>query len=277
MHVLTVDLYFSPRSRVHGGFKKCNFGCNNVQYIKTGHYIRHVEKRHPEQLLDVMSKLDNATTKEGTVNDYCEFKTLRKSSMRSHLERHLPEGSRPKFICNVCGKDFTRPSSLRVHRQTVHEMQRKFKCPHCPETSFKQIGHLNDHIKSKHKKLNKKQVFSKRFLIDRQKASSAVPGVSFKLNTKRIKKELEKGHRRQEKVKNFVCLTDGCNLRFTARCNLLRHQKQKEHLPAEELKRIKFVCVCGEKFFSYRGYEYHCGKTKCPLKKTKNGKSIDIP
>lgn len=206
--------------------------------------------------------------------DLCNFRTLRKSSIRSHLERHLPYSVREKFTCKVCHKEFTRSSSLRVHGETVHEMLRKFQCPKCPNVSFKQAGHLSDHIASKHKRLNKtkthfrcticSKVFQKRYLMNMHmlrahKNSRLVPGIAtlpLPLKSKRIMMNGLKNQLKIDKaamVKNYACHTPGCAHSFTARCNLLRHQKQKGHLPTDDLKRIKFVCDCGEKFFSYRG------------------------
>lgn len=289
---------------MHGGFKKCTYGCQNVQYIKTGHYIRHVQSRHPERVAEVLKKLGQATVEEGFPQikhlpaqflscDLCAFKTLRKSSIRSHLERHLPYSARVKYGCKVCNKKFTRPSSLRVHRETVHELLRKYKCPKCSE-SFKQAGHLNDHIASKHKKLNVKhfrcticqKMFQKRYMLNKHmtrshKKTRQVPGVAPFITSIKSKKNKANVTKKQVKnrsamVKNFRCQAIGCTHDFTARCNLLRHQKQKGHLPPSDLKRIKFICDCGEKFFSYRGYEYHCDRSKCQLK-SKTTKHSDIP
>lgn len=171
-------------SRMHGGLNKCNYGCENVQYVKTGHWIRHVQSRHPEKLEEFLKKNGLATARGGASGsgssvlqlihcDQCNFKALKKSSMKSHLESHIPDFVRQKFECNTCHKMFTRPTSLRVHRETVHLLIRRFQCPKCPEVSFKQAGHLNDHIASQHGKNRKKsfrcyicsKMFMKRYVL----------------------------------------------------------------------------------------------------------------
>jgi hypothetical protein len=140
---------------MHGGINKCNYGCENVQYVKTGHWIRHVQNRHPEKLEEFLKKTGIPNSPAGktfsspgaTINlihcDQCNFKALKKSSMKSHLESHLPDFVRQKFECEICKKMYTRASSLRVHRETVHLLLRKFRCPKCPDMSFKQGLCLN--------------------------------------------------------------------------------------------------------------------------------------
>lgn len=310
-----LTIFFSS-SRLHGSINKCNFGCENVQYIKTGHWIRHVQNRHPEKLEEVLKKHGimnnpNGSAAQGGVAvqliqcDQCNFKALKKSSMRSHLESHLPDFVRQKYECTICKKMFTRCSSLRVHRETVHDLIRKYKCVKCPGVSFKQAGHLSDHIASKHGKNRKKsfrcpicsKMFLKRSLLTRHHKSvhkfdhrkmPIVPIMSRAIVPKKLKgdrkfkchcgKEFPYQSRlckhqlkhEEDGVKKFPCQHEGCQHSFTARCNLVRHQKQKNHLPPNELKKLKFGCSCGERFFTNRGLNFH--QTRCEIAKNKKKK-----
>lgn len=288
---------FDSFSRLHGRRNKCTYGCN-VQYAKTGHFIRHIQNKHPEKLQFELQRTINSSPKgasQSTDNsplsivecDKCEFKTLKKSSLKSHLESHLPYEEREKFRCEICDRSFTRPTSLRVHRETIHEKIRKYKCKLCT-AAFKQLGHLNDHVALKHTKNSKSQfkctlcarLFFKRYMLNRHlrgghKVDPNQPdkelkigrkfkcfcGKAFPFKSRLIKHQLK--HESEVDNRKFKCPQDGCPNVFTQRCNLIRHQKAKGHLQAEEIKKLKFSCVCGAKFFNSRAYEFHCDKAKC--------------
>lgn len=279
---------------MHGNRNKCTYGCKNLQYVKTGHFLRHVERKHPEKIASLL--LNNILQ-----CDNCEFKTSKKASLTRHIESHLPYNDRKKFECGTCHKVFTRATSLRVHRQTVHEKIRKYKCPKCPAntSAYKQLGHLNEHLALKHSKNGKKhfkcnlcdRLFFKLHLMKRhqhlthkrdpRQTSIAVPfqkvkveksfkcycGKEFPFQSRLSKHQLK--HEEDDGLpgKAFKCPETGCLHAFTQRCNLIRHQKAKGHLRPEEIKNLKYSCSCGAKFFSYRGYGYHCDRNQCKKKK----------
>lgn len=295
---------------MHGRRNKCTYGCN-VQYVKTGHFIRHIQNKHPEKLEHELKRTKSYNLKGSpqlpnnvpvliVECDKCDFKTLKKSSLKSHLESHLPYEEREKFSCDLCDRMFTRPTSLRVHRETIHEKIRKYKCKLC-SVAFKQLGHLNDHVALKHSKNRKSQFkctlcarsFLKRYMLNRHqrgghKVDPKQPtkdlkigrkfncfcGKAFPFKSRLLKHQLK--HEEETEGKKFKCPAEGCPNTFTQRCNLIRHQKAKGHLRADEIKNLKYVCVCGEKFFSYRGYEFHCIKTKCKKKKIIKFNSTDV-
>lgn len=304
------------RNRMHGKRNKCVFGCVDVQYVKTGHFLRHVQTKHPDKLEQCIKGTENYITKVNNALknsslssqviiscDRCDFKTIKKASLKSHMESHLPYAERDKFECELCNKLFTRATSLRVHRATIHEKIRKYACTKCPDKiAFKQLGHLNDHIACKHGKPGKGafsfkcklcgRVFLKRYMLNRhqrqhhkiepQVALTLTPaafkkmkkirtfkcfcGLNFPYQSRLLRHQLKHDSGDFELAKTHKCPFAGCRHRFTQRCNLVRHQKQKNHLKPEEEKLIKFKCSCGKKFFSYRGYSFHCDKTTCILK-----------
>lgn len=306
---------------MHGRRNKCTFGCENVQYVKTGHFLRHVQNKHPDKLEEclkgsekykakVNSKLTSNISFEIIRCDRCDFQTLKKASLKSHMESHLPYSEREKYECDKCNKLFTRPTSLRVHRATIHEKIRKYKCAKCPQMAFKQLGHLNDHIAFKHGKKGKNQFkctfceryFLKRYMMNRHirmvhksdprqlplmpsssKSSLKVErrfkcfcGKAFPFKSRLEKHQLKHDNNPEEDdLKKFKCPERGCAHAFTQRCNLIRHQKAKGHLKPDEAKGLKFDCTCGIKFFTYRGYSYHCDKMKCRKKKAMRFKTGD--
>lgn len=291
---------------MHGNRNKCIYGCKNVQYVKTGHFLRHVQNKHPEKLEACLKQSETIITKATSplMNtnsvfvihcDRCDFKTLKKSALKSHMESHLPYGDREKFECEKCLKTFTRMTSLRVHRLTIHDKIRKYKCPKCI-AAFKQLGHLNDHITFKHPgKQSKKfkcelcdRQFLKRFLLTRHwrmahkvdpgQQPLVVPvkavgrfkcrcGKEFQVRSRFLKHQLKHEDFNTESQVKFECPEIGCAHAFKQRCNLIRHQKEKGHFKPDELKNLKFVCVCGMKFFTGRGFKFHCEKLKCNNKK----------
>lgn len=296
---------------MHGRRNKCTYGCENVQYVKAGHFLRHVQNKHPEKLEECLKKSESYITKlnSSLLNnisfeilqcDKCDFKTLKKASLKSHIESHLPYTDREKFTCEKCHKVFTRATSLRVHRQTIHEKIRRFKCPKCRNVAFKQLSHLNDHLAFKHSKNGKKhfkcklcdRFFLKRYMMNRhlrlshksdprqtplvtpiRKPKGENPfkcfcGKVFPFQSRLLKHQLK--HEEDDALpdKPFKCPEAGCLHAFTQRCNLIRHQKAKGHLRPDEIKNLKYSCHCGAKFFSYRGYGFHCDKNKDCKKKS---------
>lgn len=93
----------------------------------------------------------------------------------------------------------TKPSGLVRHQEDVHLDIRRFKCTLCPET-FKQAGHLNNHLNTQHTRANKfpcsyceKKYTDPAALSRHEKAKhSEQPGV------KRRKKRQPHGRRRHE-------------------------------------------------------------------------------
>lgn len=283
------------RNRMHGSRNKCKFGCENVQYVKTGHFIRHVMKMHPEKMEECLKQINSLSPSKSSPTqpelfscDKCDFTTSKKISLKSHLASHLPFAARNKFECQRCHKTFTRATSLRIHLLTVHDKIRRHKCPQCGE-EFRRLALLNDHLLIKHHQMHSfncnfcSQTFEKRSLLEihrrelhKFKKFATRPNDSDKkrflcscgksLPTKNILMKHQLTHKqifKPETVKKFKCPVPNCFHAFKQRCNLIRHQKEKEHFLPEQLNKLKYKCVCGARFFTERGYSFHCGKSMC--------------
>ncbi|CAL8083688.1 unnamed protein product [Calicophoron daubneyi] len=70
-------------------------------------------------------------------------KSLRRSSLREHMDRHNNSGN---FPCSICLKKFSRSSVLEKHMR-IHTGERPFRCNLC-SNSYKQQVQLNEHMRS---------------------------------------------------------------------------------------------------------------------------------
>lgn len=240
-----------------------------------------------QTMMNIAPTLENNTESEILCCDSCEFKTLKKSLLKSHIASHLPFAERKKFECKKCHKIFTRATSLRVHLLTVHDKTRKYKCPQCV-ISFKELTHLSEHIAVKHGKpfncdicdrtFFKRSLFEshgRQFHAKKLSMESIEPvkakllfvchcGKTLSTKTRLLKHQLSHKHKREvDTAKKFKCPEPSCHRSFKQRCNLVRHQKEKEHLLPQQMNNLKYRCSCGSKFFTERGYSFHCETSDC--------------
>ena len=54
-----------------------------------------------------------------------------------------------EYKCTICDKIFSHRSSLRVHKNSIHENKR-YQCIFCNYIAT-QLGHLNGHVAAQHK------------------------------------------------------------------------------------------------------------------------------
>lgn len=296
------------KNRLHGRKNKCIYGCVNVQYVKSGHFLRHVQFKHPEKFEECRLKMtEKSITKFNSTSmikpssieilncDNCDFKTFKKSALKVHIETHLPYIDRLKFECKKCHKLFTRATSLRNHEVSHHD-EIKNKLLKSSIEPYKQISQLTDRtillngkVRAKRFKCNIcDRSFLKRFALQchQRKAHKSLPqvmivsalskatvdrnfrchcGKTFPFKSRLIKHQLRHVGDGETDVaeKVFHCPEPDCNHAFTQRCNLIRHQKAKQHLNSEEIENLKYSCSCGEKFFSVRGFAFHTERKKC--------------
>ena len=57
----------------------------------------------------------------------------------------LLEVNSKAFMCDICGKKFSTKSNCTAHKKSIHNEERRFKCPHCSFRSFKK-DNLKKHI-----------------------------------------------------------------------------------------------------------------------------------
>ena len=124
--------------------------------------------------------------------------------------------------CDICFKNFTTTSGLYVHKKTIHEKIKAFKCAKCDRT-FKRLHHLQDHMKLKHE--------PKGFQCD-------ICYLEFALK-RDLKKHKSAVH---AKIKKYQC--NFCDEQF-AYTHVLAVHKKKNHLKVKDVK-----CeYCDEMFY----------------------------
>ena len=124
--------------------------------------------------------------------------------------------------CDICFKNFTTTTGLYVHKKTIHEKIKAFKCDRCDRT-FKRLHHVKDHMKLKHE--------SKEFKCD-------ICYLEFALE-RDLKKHKSAVH---AKIKKYKC--NFCDKQF-AYTHVLAVHKKKNHLKVKDVK-----CeYCDEMFY----------------------------
>ena len=64
-------------------------------------------------------------------------------------EQDLDDPLRKIYLCDFCGKAFSRKGSVCNHKLKMHDDMKKFPCAHCPKRFFKK-SRAHSHMKSVH-------------------------------------------------------------------------------------------------------------------------------
>ncbi|GFS81792.1 zinc finger protein 227 [Nephila pilipes] len=91
--------------------------------------------------LPVIMKIKTATCSM-FVCPYCDYTTPYKTTMKNHIRKHT--GERP-FVCNTCGKAFTRNRTLQDHVVSHILTKESIKCSIC-NAAFHTNGALAKHL-----------------------------------------------------------------------------------------------------------------------------------
>ena len=171
---------------------------------------------------EIKNKFDSQTEKllkeENHKTDFKEKMILEKLKARikdNQIHKKTVPEKRKKYKCDSCGNSFTKSVSLKFHIKTIHEGEINYKCDYCGKY-FTQKQNLKTHIKVKHihegKRNHKCDSCGKLF----------TKSVSLKFHIKTI----------HEGERNYKC--DYCGKSFTQSGTLKTHIKtlhegQKNH------------------------------------------------
>ena len=101
-------------------------------------------------------------TEKSFICDICGKGFTKKNILRGHLRRHMekltPDAEKKDLICELCGYTTKIMKNFKRHKQSKHETEKHHQCPYC-EFHHHVIGCLHIHIDSKHPEHDKKQFF----------------------------------------------------------------------------------------------------------------------
>lgn len=63
---------------------------------------------------------------------------------------HMRIHKEPSFVCDLCGKNFVRRFSLKLHIESVHAKKCDVQCDKCPHKKFKTVRALQIHTRAQH-------------------------------------------------------------------------------------------------------------------------------
>jgi len=144
--------------KVHGGgTKSMHFHLKakhsiSVPKIMSRSLAQMGRKKNPQTLVPI--------TEKSFICDICGKGFTKKNILRGHLRRHMekltPDAEKKDLICELCGYTTKIMKNFKRHKQSKHETEKHHQCPYC-EFHHHVIGCLHIHIDSKHPEHDKKQ------------------------------------------------------------------------------------------------------------------------
>ncbi|KAL8574844.1 hypothetical protein ACOMHN_044866 [Nucella lapillus] len=190
---------------------------------------------------------------------YCDraFKQL------SHLQQHtrIHTGAERSHVCETCLKGFFTKQQLAQHT-VVHTNIRKYLCLYC-DRAFKQLSHLQQHIRIHTEKGETDKVEDRRYLCqfcDR----------AFKQLT-----HLQQHTRLHTGEKPYMCTFEGCDRAFVQMSNLQHHIRNHEEQVKKEASRVHKCLVCHRSYTNESSLRAHTLKMHIHIKQVPDGLNFD--
>uniref|UniRef100_A0A182KF24 C2H2-type domain-containing protein n=1 Tax=Anopheles christyi TaxID=43041 RepID=A0A182KF24_9DIPT len=160
------------------------------------------------------------------------------TNLNNHMKTHHKT---TLYVCNQCPRKFSQVTQLNLHLITNHSSTRGFFCPQCPDKSFKQQSHLQQHMKIHGtnfgyscSKCEEKFIQESHLLLHmKQHGDYACTMCSMTFNDEVL---LKKHVQRHVDGRYLTCPVISCSEGFTMKNHLTKHMQM--HHPAVDLKKL---------------------------------------
>ncbi|XP_053669052.1 zinc finger protein 595 [Anopheles marshallii] len=160
------------------------------------------------------------------------------TNLNNHMKTHHKT---TLYVCNQCPRKFSQVTQLNLHLITNHSSTRGFFCPQCPDKSFKQQSHLQQHMKIHGTnfgysctKCEEKFIQESHLLLHmKQHGDYACTMCSMTFNDEVL---LKKHVQRHVDGRYLTCPVISCSEGFTMKNHLTKHMQM--HHPAVDLKKL---------------------------------------
>uniref|UniRef100_A0A182QGF6 C2H2-type domain-containing protein n=1 Tax=Anopheles farauti TaxID=69004 RepID=A0A182QGF6_9DIPT len=160
------------------------------------------------------------------------------TNLNNHMKTHHKT---TLYVCNQCPRKFSQVTQLNLHLITNHSSSRGFFCPQCPDKSFKQQSHLQQHMKIHGTnfgysctKCEEKFIQESHLLLHmKQHGDYACTMCTMTFNDEVL---LKKHVQRHVDGRYLTCPVISCGEGFTMKNHLTKHMQM--HHPAVDLKKL---------------------------------------
>ena len=177
--------------------------------------------------------------------DLCEKILSSKQAHDNHMKYACEKVPHQPFVCDICGKSFKTPRSLKSHFESNHsESEMGFQCDKC-EKQFKKQTSLKYHINIVHLGLKPEK-------------NQSCPQCDYKCRSiVMLQNHIDSVH---DGKKNYQC--ELCPMKFAWKNGLTGHIKNVHN------KEKPFVCdTCGNSYFSKQSLHNHIDAVHKQLRK----------
>ncbi|XP_050083788.1 zinc finger protein 883 isoform X1 [Anopheles aquasalis] len=160
------------------------------------------------------------------------------TNLNNHMKTHHKT---TLYVCNQCPRKFSQVTQLNLHLITNHSSTRGFFCPQCPDKSFKQQSHLQQHMKIHGtnfgyscSKCEEKFIQESHLVLHmKQHGDYACTMCSMTFNDEVL---MKKHVQRHIDGRFLTCPVISCGEGFTMKNHLTKHMQM--HHPAVDLKKL---------------------------------------
>ena len=141
---------FSPLHDMYPNKPTSNNGREMYKNVRSEEFVHltpgvHTPHRLPQNML-LLGSRSSSTSTGSSGSGSTTTSTTTSTSSRSISLNNAYSTAEGKSVCNICMKQFSKPSQLRLHIN-IHFFERPFRCDSCA-VSFRTKGHLQKHSRS---------------------------------------------------------------------------------------------------------------------------------